>query len=270
MSYNVGELFRFEETEGGYALVEYIQKDNMEITEIEIPAEYNGLPVVLIENGVFEFAKGINRAVLPDTVTKIGDWTFYGAENLESVHIPDGVSEIGDFAFGGCCKLYDVNIPDALVSIGVDAFNMTLIKSVTLPKSLDVLDDAAFALCAELESVTFNSAPRFGKGVFFGCMKLPADVTLMGLVNSFDLSAPLDKEAFDEAFETPWSVENLYTCYSYLRPDVFKLAAENNCFRSVDRSVLLKFIIGAGSAENLLCAEKYGMFDDGALLDELM
>lgn len=269
MSYDVDELFSFRETEGGYALDKYLKKDDPTITELEIPAKFNGLPVVIIESSAFKDAEGIERVVIPDTVTKVGDYAFSFAVRLKSVNIPDGVSEIGDYAFESCLSLNDINIPEGIMRIGAFAFSASRIKSVTLPKSLEVLDDDAFSCCFELKSVTFNSVPRFGQGVFAGCAKLPADITLMGLVNSFDIKQPFDAEAFDVAFEINWSVENQYAHNIYIRPDVFKLAIKNDCFRSVDISVLLKFLVEAGYMTHLIYAEKHGMLDDAALLDML-
>ncbi|MDE6728775.1 MAG: leucine-rich repeat domain-containing protein [Oscillospiraceae bacterium] len=266
MSYNVDRLFRFEKTEGGYVLATYIKKGNR---EIEIPAEYNGLPVVCIGNGVFEDAIDIERVVIPNTVTKIEDRAFSYATRLKSVELPNSVSEIGDQAFDCCLSLTDINIPKSVVRIGGDAFSTTRIKSAVLPKSLEVLDEGAFSCCFDLESVTFDSVPRFGQRVFFGCAKLPADITLMGLVNSFDITNPLDADAYNTNFKINWSVENQYEHNIYTRPDVFKLAIKNDCFRSVDVSVLLRFLIEAGFTERLIYAEKHGMLDDSALLDEL-
>lgn len=263
------ELFRFEETEGGYNIVEYLKKDDPSITELEIPAEYNGKPVVNIESSAFKDAEDVESVAIPDTVTKIGDHAFSFAVRLKTVSIPDGVSEIGDYAFESCLSLNDINIPEGIMRIGAFAFIASRIKSVTLPKSLEVLDDDAFSCCFELKSVTFNSVPRFGKGVFYGCANLPADITLMGLVNSFDIKQPFDAEAFDVAFERNWSVENQYAHNIYIRPDVFKLAIKNDCFRSVDISVLLKFLVEAGYMTHLIYAEKHGMLDDDALLSAL-
>lgn len=269
MTYRADELFRFEKTEGGYVLAEYIQNDNTEITKIEVPAEYDGLPVVSIGSSAFKDAEGIERVAIPDTVTKIGDHAFSYAVRLKTVNIPDGVSEIGDYGFDSCFSLNGINIPEGIMRIGAFAFSASRIKSVTLPKRLEALDDAAFSCCFELENVTFNSVPRFGKGVFSGCAKLPADITLMGLVNSFDIKQPLDAEAFDVQFKINWSVENQYAHNIYIRPDVFKLAIKNDCFRSVDISVLLKFLVEAGYMTHLIYAEKHGMLDSTVLLDEL-
>ena len=55
---------------------------------------------------------GVTEAVIPDSVTSIGDWAFYGCSSLSSITIPDSVTEIGFGAFYGCNSLSSVTIPD--------------------------------------------------------------------------------------------------------------------------------------------------------------
>ena len=59
---------------------------------------------------------------LPDGVTSIGDYAFYGCDNLTEINIPDSVASIGDYAFYLCDNLTDINIPDSVTTIGYNAF----------------------------------------------------------------------------------------------------------------------------------------------------
>ena len=45
---------------------------------------------------------------LPDGVTTISDYAFYGCSNLTSIVIPDSVTTIGDKAFDVCYNLINV------------------------------------------------------------------------------------------------------------------------------------------------------------------
>lgn len=47
----------------------------------------------------------INELVIPDTVTTINNYAFYGLETITSVTIPDTVSFIGEDAFGYCSSI---------------------------------------------------------------------------------------------------------------------------------------------------------------------
>lgn len=55
-------------------------------------------------------------------VTSIGDFAFYGCDQLGMVHIPYSVTEIGACAFLSCTNMNSIVISDAIVSIGELAF----------------------------------------------------------------------------------------------------------------------------------------------------
>ncbi|MDE6726385.1 MAG: leucine-rich repeat domain-containing protein, partial [Oscillospiraceae bacterium] len=190
MTYSDDELFRFEKTIDGYTLAEYCQKENKEITEIIIPLKYNDRFVVDIGAWAFENAEHLESVKLPDSVRAISRGAFSDAYQLERVNIPKGVTEIADFAFKNCFGLRHIEIPDGVVKIGQFGFADSSLKTVVLPKSLEFLGDCAFENGIYLENVIFNSVPVFGRQVFKGCEHLPADITLMGLVNSYDITQP--------------------------------------------------------------------------------
>ncbi|MBQ2679647.1 MAG: leucine-rich repeat protein, partial [Firmicutes bacterium] len=45
---------------------------------------------------------------MPNSVTSIGEWAFYGCSGLANVEIPNSVTSIGEEAFRGCSSLKDV------------------------------------------------------------------------------------------------------------------------------------------------------------------
>lgn len=65
-------------------------------------------------NNIFEIKNGelikvldknITEAVIPDSVTSIGDWAFSYCTALASITIPDSVTSIGEYAFYNCKSL---------------------------------------------------------------------------------------------------------------------------------------------------------------------
>ena len=64
----------------------------------------------------------LNSLVIPDSVTNIGDYAFWGCKSLKSLVIPDGVTSIGDCAFYDCESLKSLVIPNSVTSIGNCAF----------------------------------------------------------------------------------------------------------------------------------------------------
>ena len=68
---------------------------------------------------------GCKNTVIPNTVTAIGDYVFYGCPGLKTVLIPNSVTSVGEGAFGSCPELIDVycfNEDPSAVALGNDCF----------------------------------------------------------------------------------------------------------------------------------------------------
>ena len=64
----------------------------------------------------------IQKVVIMDGVTSIGNYGFYGCTALTEITIPASVKTIGMSAFGLCTSLTEITIPESVSSIGNDAF----------------------------------------------------------------------------------------------------------------------------------------------------
>lgn len=170
-----------------------------DITEIQIPATYNGKPITAMDSDAFShcgrlkdiyymgtmanwcdisFANaeanplhvgtysnnhGVNLyidnelvtdIVIPDTVTSIKDYAFYGYITATSVTLPNGLASIGKDAFAFCSKLESINVPDGATEIAERAFYYCNgLKTVTLPNSITTIGEMAFCECP-IESAT--------------------------------------------------------------------------------------------------------------------
>ena len=61
-------------------------------------------------NSVFYSARSnITSIELPNTITKIGDYAFYGCDKLTAITIPESVITIGSHAFGNCTAVTEIN-----------------------------------------------------------------------------------------------------------------------------------------------------------------
>ena len=100
----------------------------------------------------------VKDVVIPNSVTSIGQYTFYGCSGLTSVTIPNSVTSIGSSAFSGCSGLTSVTIGNSVTSIGNYAFSSCSgLTSVTIPNSVTSIGQYTFSGCSGLTSVTLNS-----------------------------------------------------------------------------------------------------------------
>lgn len=102
----------------GYILSGY--KGNL--TEIEIPALYEGEPVIEIGERVFAGERDIESVEFPNSLKKIGAYSFSDCIKLEEVVLPDGMQSIGDFAFLNCTALQTIVLPDSIMLIPSGTF----------------------------------------------------------------------------------------------------------------------------------------------------
>ncbi|MBQ8395113.1 MAG: leucine-rich repeat protein [Clostridia bacterium] len=66
----------------------------------------------------------ITEIVIPDCITRLGNYAFYECSNLKSVIFGENsqLTSIGDYAFQYCNSLKEIVIPDGVTSIGKYAF----------------------------------------------------------------------------------------------------------------------------------------------------
>ena len=76
----------------------------------------------IIETNTNTLVKGIKNTVIPNTVTKIGNYAFSEDLNLQKLYIPNSVVEIGENAFYGCTNLAEVKIPSSVEVINSQSF----------------------------------------------------------------------------------------------------------------------------------------------------
>ncbi len=92
------------------------------------PVTMNG-EVYEIPNTVAEigaqafFTSHIKNVIIPSSVKKIGNESFFACSNLEEVNIPEGLEQIGWSAFYRCHKIKTIVVPSSVTFIGGGAFN---------------------------------------------------------------------------------------------------------------------------------------------------
>ncbi|HIU99370.1 MAG TPA: leucine-rich repeat protein [Candidatus Limadaptatus stercoripullorum] len=150
------------------------------------------IPESVTRIGQYAFIDCISliSVTIPNTVTNIENSAFCGCTALTSISIPDSVTSIEDSAFGYCTSLTSVTIPDSVTSIGSGAFrDCSSLISVTIPNSVTSIGDYAFGYCTSLTSITIpNSVTSIGDWAFRGCNSLTS-VTIPNSVTSIGENA---------------------------------------------------------------------------------
>lgn len=114
-------------------------------------------------------------------------WSKY-ADKIVAVELPSDMTHIGSYAFAGL-NTVSVDLPSALVSIADNAFyNCDELKSITIPASVETIEEYCFDYCYDLESVTFEGGSKLtsiGDYAFDCCealknITIPASVKTIG------------------------------------------------------------------------------------------
>lgn len=122
----------------------------------------------------FDYCTDIQKVVIDDGVTSIGNYAFLRCENLSSIDIPESVTSIGIDAFVSCTSLSSIDIPESVASIGPGAFtNCKRLNSVTVPTGITEIRESMFVGCESLNSITLpESITEINSSTFAGCVSL--------------------------------------------------------------------------------------------------
>ena len=102
--------------------------------------------------GWTNYRSEINKVVIKSGVTNVGTSAFVDCSNLSSVTLASSVTEIGSDAFNACRSLKNIVLPNALTTIGSNSFQLTNIKKITFPSTIQDIGMMAF-LNAGLDTV---------------------------------------------------------------------------------------------------------------------
>ena len=130
----------------------------------------------------------ITDLVIPNNVTSIGSYAFYGCSDLTSITIPNSVTSIGIDVFAN--TPWFNSQPDGLVYAGLIAYKykgmMPSNTSIVIKEGTKGIAGNAFSNCSGLTSILIPySVTTIGSRAFWGCdgitsISIPNSVTYIG------------------------------------------------------------------------------------------
>lgn len=168
-----------------------------------------------IGNNAFAYCR-VTEVILPDTVTKTGQWIYAGCPVIERAYLPE-MEYVSEYVSHNAAYYFGYTIPQTLEEVWVmggtyiteRAFESSSVKIVHLAESITDLRDNAFTSCTSLEQVLSDGVIlSVGDGVFAHCRALTVFdtskcVTIGGSafsncvsMSSFDLSSLIRADSF--------------------------------------------------------------------------
>lgn len=120
---------------------------------VVIPEEIDGHPITIVYDQAF-YEKDVYTVQLPDAVKYIGDFAFYGNQNMRQVTLPAGLTTLGYEAFAECRALLSIEIPAGVRKLPARCFyNCDSLTEVKLPGMLREMSFGVFGHCDALEEL---------------------------------------------------------------------------------------------------------------------
>ena len=197
------------------------------LEKLEIPDR-----VEKLEYGAVSSCRSLKDLKLPAKLKIIGGSAFYGCSSLKAVAIPEGVESIEYSAFSSCTALESIELPDSIKTTydkygNVESYGVydrifygcSSLKSVKLPKDLEVIKDSMFEGCTSLKTIELPAGiTKIEEEAFKDCSSL-SKIKLSGKVTEIGNNAFKDCTQLVSAY-IPGSVqkigENAFTGCSLL------------------------------------------------------
>ena len=169
-------------------------------TSVTIPSEINGIPVTeikaqtafygcneietfVVEEGNTVFESRGNAIIRKKEAGKSDVKLIAGCKNTV---IPNDVTSIEPYAFYGCSGLKEIILPDSLKYIYNDSFSESGLTSIKIPDSVEYIGPCTFKQCKDLSHVELpDGLTRLLDETFTGCSSLeeivlPDSITELG------------------------------------------------------------------------------------------
>ena len=150
----------------------------------------------------YDLREDIKSVIIDDGVTCVGNSAFDFCSKLTTAILPNTITRIGESSFYMTGITY-IDIPEGVTTIEISAFNSSKLKSVTIPKSLRYIGHSAFSTTVDFSSVYYNGSPS-------DWSKIEIDKGNSKLLSATRVYAEEDIELFDN-FQKIYFYDNRFT-----------------------------------------------------------
>lgn len=131
---------------------------------------------------------GITEAVLPNSITKLGNYSVSSNDQLKTLKLPDGLTSIGSYMIVNNSAVTSLTLPSKLTSLASKSLSgFKSLKEITLPEGLKTVDYGCFINDESLETLNIpssvtsfkvnSSSSKEADFTFNGCKRL-ASITV--------------------------------------------------------------------------------------------
>lgn len=127
---------------------------------------------------VFGSCLNLERVILHEGITVIGNATFHNCPKLSEIGNTSGVKVLGAQAFAGCSSLTSISLPSYVGKSGstnIGAYkafiDCTSLKTIDLP-ALTIMGNYMFQNCTSLTTMDLSKVTTYGTYTFDGCTAL--------------------------------------------------------------------------------------------------
>ena len=123
------------------------------LTSVKLPANLTAL-----DSTAFQNCSALTAIEIPAGVTSIPATIFSGCTKLATVDMLGAIEVINSKAFEKCTSLTEIYLPESLTEIKANAFLGAGLTSITIPRAVHTIGNAAFGGCVGLTAISVSSS----------------------------------------------------------------------------------------------------------------
>lgn len=168
------KLFSCLMQENQVKVVHFENDFKKDLEKVRIPDTYEGKPVTIIGEKLFENSENLNMVIIPKTIKEIQEGTFYGCPSLETIYYEGTLEDWCNIKIelrmldklaslkhvymkddnNEYYELKELVIPETITKIGQSAFaGFSSLTKLILHDNITKIGDCAFYLCENITDI---------------------------------------------------------------------------------------------------------------------